>query len=258
MSQQPPAGKFDLVICDIDGCLSPETSGPMNVPALQQVAGFNRRAHHVEPQAGNSGGPVVTLCSGRPQPFVEAMCRLLQNTSTPCIAENGVWMFDPSNNRYEIDPTITPEHLDAVHEASKWAIATFGHNGVVLQPGKSASVTLYHPDPEHLRSICPALREEFARRGWPFRVSMTWFYINCDLNHISKASGVQRLLAATGIARQRTAGIGDTMSDKPIADNTAYFACPANAAGELKALADYVSPHEQTMGVVDILTRLSE
>jgi len=222
----------------------------MNVPALSQVADFNRRAN-----AGD--GPVVTLCSGRPQPFVEAMCRLLQNSTTPCIAENGVWMFDPSNNRYTMDPAITVEHLDTVHEASRWAIQTFGKDGVVLQPGKSASVTLYHPDPEHLRSICPALREEFARRGWPFRVSMTWFYINCDLEHISKDSGVKRLLAATGIAQQRTAGIGDTMSDKPIADNTAFFACPSNAAEEIKSYADYVSPHDHTAAVVDILTRLN-
>ncbi len=251
MSEQPTSTsrKYDLVICDIDGCLSPETSASMNVPALAKVAEFNRRAH-----AGD--GPIITLCSGRPQPFVEAMCRLLQNSTMPCIAENGVWMFEPADNRYTMDPNITLEHLDIVHEAARWAISTHGKDGVVLQPGKDASVTLYHPDPEHLRSICPSLREEFERRGWPFRVSMTWYYINCDLQHISKDSGVKRLLAKTGIAKDRTAGIGDTMSDKPIATNTAYFACPSNAADEIKEYADYVSELDHTEGVLDIIRKL--
>ncbi|MCR9118028.1 MAG: HAD hydrolase family protein, partial [bacterium] len=99
------------------------------------------------------------------------------------------------------------------------------------------------------------LETEVAAKGWPFRVSMTWFYINCDLTFVSKASGISRLLEATGLSKDRVIGIGDTLSDKAIADNVKWFACPANAWDDLKTHADYISPHEEIDGVLDILAQ---
>ena len=101
------------------------------------------------------------------------------------------------------------------------------------------------------------MRDAFEHNGWPFRISMTWFYINCDLAHISKATAIARLFCATGLTSARCAGIGDTKGDLMIADNVAYFACPANAADELKPRADYISPHGEAEGVLDILEHLS-
>lgn len=241
---------FDIVICDIDGCLSPEDCQPLDVDNLARIAAHNRLAIERHDR------PLVTMCSGRPIGFVEAMCRLLQNSRLPCIGENGVWLFDPQANWFELDPAITSDHLDMVHEASRLLDERYRGDGVRLQPGKTAAVSLWHPETEKLRSICPLLRDEFARRGWPFRVSMTWSYINCDLDFISKATGIRRLLARTGIEASRTAGIGDTPGDRPIFENVARFACPANAADEVKSWAWYVSPCAETAGVVDILERL--
>ncbi|MEQ8785048.1 MAG: HAD hydrolase family protein [Pirellulaceae bacterium] len=243
---------YDLVICDIDGCLSPEDTSPMDVPNLERIAEHNRLA------VGRRDRPLVTLCSGRPIAFVEAMTRLIQNDVLPAIGENGVWLFDPAANWFEMDPAITPEHLEMVHEASRYLSQRYAGEGVRLQPGKSAAVSLWHPQTEHLRSICPAIREEFARRDWPLRVSMTWYYINCDLQFIDKASGIRRLLEKTGVDVARTAGIGDTTSDRAIAETVAHFTCPANAAEEVKAWAHYVSPQAEAAGVADILTRLAE
>ncbi|MGZ0172485.1 MAG: HAD family hydrolase [Planctomycetales bacterium] len=244
-------GKYDLVICDIDGCLSPESHAPINESALSKIAEHNRKA------AAEKDRPLVTLCSGRPISFVEAMCRFIHNTSIPCIGENGVWLYDPAVNAFEMDPAITNEHLEAVHDASKLLRDKYQVAGVFEQPGKSAAVTLYHPDTEYLRSILPDVKAELADRGWPFRVSMTWFYINCDLQHVNKATGINRLFARTGIDPSRTAAIGDTMSDKFMADSVNFFACPANADPEIKQSATYVSPHDEIDGVLDILNQLS-
>lgn len=246
------SARYDLVICDIDGCLAPEASLPMDVAALAKVAEHNRQAE----RAGDR--PLVTVCTGRPQPFAEAICRFLHNTRVPSVAENGVWLYHPGTNAYVLDPTITPEHLEIVHQAERLVHDRYAAQGVTLQPGKSASVTLYHPDPEHLKAICPEVRAEFERRGWPFRVSMTWLYINCDLAHVSKATGIQRLLEEVGIERGRVAGIGDTTSDVPLAQAVGLFACPANAQDEIKALAAYISPYAETAGVVDILRHLAD
>ncbi len=89
------------------------------------------------------------------------------------------------------------------------------------------------------------------------RVSMTWLYINCDLQHVNKGTAIERLLAETGIDPERTAGIGDTMGDHFIAERVSWFGCPANAVEEIKKSATYVSPHQEVEGVLDILERLS-
>ncbi len=251
-----PIRQHDLVICDIDGCLTPEASTPFDLANLALIAQHNRLAHE------RGDRPTLTVCSGRPQPFAEAICRLLHNTTTPCICENGAWAYHPGTNTYTLDPAITDAHLHAVHELSEWAHAAFAPLGVTEQPGKTASVTLWHPDTALLRDrIFPAVAAEVARRGgetgsWPFRVSMTWLYINCDLAHINKGTALDRLLPSLRLPKARLAGIGDTAGDKFIADRVSWFACPANASPQIREHAHYVSPHAEAAGVVDILARL--
>ena len=252
MKDGRPARRYDAVVCDIDGCLSPEHSGPMDAARLAALAEHNTRAQR------DGDRPVLTLCSGRPQPFAEAMARLLAVQSLPLVAENGVWLYHPADNRYDMDPRIGPDHLAAVRDLESWVRADLGPLGVTIQPGKAASASLFHPDTVRLRGLEPRVREECRRRAWPIRVSMTWFYINCDLAHVSKATGLDRLFAAAGLDRARTAGIGDTPGDEAIADRVAFFACPANADDRLKPRAACVSPFAETEGVLDIVRRITE
>jgi hydroxymethylpyrimidine pyrophosphatase-like HAD family hydrolase len=126
---------FDAVLCDIDGCLVDEGSGPLDLARLDEVARWNRRA------CAHGDRPVVTLCSGRPQPFAEAMCRLVANSRLACIAENGVWLYDPGTNRYAIEPRITPADVALVRDAEAWVRDALGPLGVSIQPGKTASIS---------------------------------------------------------------------------------------------------------------------
>jgi hydroxymethylpyrimidine pyrophosphatase-like HAD family hydrolase len=128
---------------------------------------------------------------------------------------------------------------------------------VSQQPGKACSISLYHPDTPYLKSLEPVLEAAFAERGWPFRVSSTWHWINCDLAHVSKATGIERFMAHTGLTRDRLAGIGDTMGDRAIREHVAFFACPANADEHLKPHADLVSAGAEIEGVLEILDRVS-
>ncbi len=247
---ETPRRRYDAVICDIDGCLAPEKTDPMDAPRLVQVAEYNRLAYELGDR------PVVTVCTGRPQPFAEAICRLIGNHTLPAICEMGVWLWWPDGNRYDRDPAITPKDLHAVHEVVEWIETEYGPKGVVQQPGKTCSTSLYHDDTEYLKSLMPRLREEIERRGWPFRVSDTWLWINIDLVHVSKATGIERMMSETSLTRDRLAGIGDTIGDKAIRDHVAFFACPANATDEIKEHADYISPHAEAEGVLDILEKL--
>lgn len=238
------------MICDIDGCLGPERHTPLDAAALARVASYNRLAYE------RGDRPVVTVCSGRPQPYAEAITRLLGNTTLPAICEMGVWLWHPDTNAFSRDERITAAHVHSVHEAQEWIEREFGPRGVVCQPGKSCSISLYHADTAYLKGLETTLRETFAARAWPFRVSSTWLWINCDLDFVSKATGIDRLTRHTGLQRESLAGIGDTMGDLAIRERVAFFACPANADEGLKRHADYVSPLPEVEGVLDILERL--
>lgn len=245
-----------VVLCDNDGCLSPETHEPMDPWGLAAVAEHNRHAIAALDR-GIPAGPVVTVCSGRPAPFVEAMCRLINNSRYPAIAENGVWLWDPASNHFHIDPAILPHHFDAVRSLQQWAQRELVPRGVTIQPGKAASVSLHPAEGHEVGSLVDRMTELVVREGWPVRVSRTVRYVNCDLSHVSKASGIARFIAHTGLDRSLLGGIGDTTSDLAIRQRVALFGCPANADEALKPSADVISEQPQVRGVLEILRRWS-
>lgn len=245
-----PARRFDAVACDLDGCLAPESGGDLDLDGLARLAAYNDLASSARDR------PHVTLCTGRPVSFVECMARAIRGR-VPVMAENGVWLWDPVSNEHEMDPGITREHLDAVRSAQRWVELELVPMGVTIQPGKAASISLYHPDHELLHTeLVGLVRSTCESMAWPLRVSATWFYINCDLDIVSKTTAIHRLCARTGLVRDRLAGIGDTLPDLKIRDAVAWFACPANAKDELKPACDYVAQRPTLDGVLEILEHL--
>ncbi len=243
--------RFDAVICDIDGCLGDEHGGPLDLEPLQQIAAWNRIAE------SDRSRPVVVPCSGRPISYVEAIARHIACQTLPIIGEMGAWIYFPDVNRHELDPSITRGHREAVLAMEAFGRDVLAGEGVTMQPGKSASVTFWHEHTPHLRDVVfPRVERLVGERGWPFRVSMTVAYINCDLAHVSKGTAIDRFCAHTGIDPARLAGIGDTTSDLAIREKVAWFGCPENAQEELKPHADAVSNFQQVRGVVDLLNRI--
>ena len=243
-------GPYDAVLCDIDGCLLDEAGGPLNLDRLAVIAEHNARAK------ADRDRPLVTVCTGRPLPFAECICRAIANDVLPCVCENGAWIYDPANNGYHLDPGISDEDLAAANDFRRWALTTYGPDGVSSQPGKHASVSLYHPDPEFLETLKPALVQACAKNDWPFRISGTWNYINCDLRHISKGTGIAHFLKRTGLNAKRLAGIGDTQGDIAIAQAVAWFGVPANRDPAIDGVAQHVSNLYQIHAVVEMLKLL--
>ena len=243
--------RFDTVFCDVDGCLMPEDQTGADLETLQQVATYNAAAER------DRDRPVIVPCTGRPQPYAEAVCRMLGCKALPAICEHGVWTYDFARNRWTMSPTITNEDLRAVRQLEAWVRTELGPKGCFLQLGKTAAVTVFHDDVAWLAAeVVPVLERLIEVKGWPMRVSMTWTCINVDLDHVSKGRAIDRLITQFGLDRARLAGIGDTMSDLAIRDAVAWFGCPENAAEELKAHADVVAGKPMARGVLELLGHL--
>ena len=71
-----------LIVFDIDGVLTAGETAPLDFDLMMYLSAMNRAARE------DPSRPAVTLCTGRPAPFVEAFAQAI-NGHLPAIFENG-------------------------------------------------------------------------------------------------------------------------------------------------------------------------
>lgn len=243
-----------IIVSDIDGCISPEESVAWDLDSFAELARLSRAA-----SAGTSLLPPMTLCTGRPQPYVEALMKIL-DIRLPVICENGAVIYDLPENLAQYAPNVTPakiaglRHLRQFIEEAILPAPEFA--GSVLQFGKEAQMSVFSKDP----SMFPAMRKQLdafvsAHSDVKVVISASHFYLNISLAGVDKGSAIRKVLSDLKIGHDEAAGIGDTEGDLPLREAVAFFACPANATPDVKKVADYVSPYPSLRGILDILGR---
>jgi HAD superfamily hydrolase (TIGR01484 family) len=244
--------KLRLVVIDVDGCLTPGEGQPWNFEALEYVAQLNRRAQEDPTKLA------VTLCTGRQEPYVEVLMQAI-DAHLPGIYENGGGLYFPREYRFVENPLITA----AMREALVGIKATLQREIVEVglgyfQPGKEVSLSLYPLSEVSVHKLYLATVEALAtyRAGYIAQESVSC--VDVIPRGIDKGAGVRWLSRETGIPLDQIGGIGDSTSDLKFLSIIGHSAAPSNAADEVKARVDYVSPYEDGDGVVDILRRWSE
>ncbi len=241
-----------LIISDVDGCISPEESRAWDGPLFDRFAEACRKA-----SAGDSSLAPMTLCTGRPQPYVEALMKVL-DIRYPAICEAGAVFYRLKDNRSYYAPSVTPAMIRGLHQVRDYIDAEIlpAFPGVVYQFGKEAQMSLFSERPEVFNDITPLLQACAATiPGLELTITPTHYYLNIDLKGVTKGAAVIGLIEQLGLNRESVAGIGDTLGDMSIREAVGFFACPANAVPGLKAVADYVSPFPDVRGMLDILER---
>lgn len=237
-----------LIVSDVDGCLSPEESAGWDLDAFVRVARIVREEMNVQ----------FTLCTGRPQPYVEALMKLL-DVRIPAICESGAVLYALRDNRSIFGPGVTEEKLGELREIRAFLFGDLLRRfpEAVYQFGKEAQLSVYSPDPARIPKLADEIRRFAARYpDDPVEIGASHYYLNVSLRGVTKGSALRDLASRLGVRRDEIASIGDTAGDLPLRDESGFFACPANATDETKARADYVSPHADVHGVLDILERI--
>jgi HAD superfamily hydrolase (TIGR01484 family) len=240
------------IIMDIDGCISPEESIPWDLERFAELAYLSREA-----SAGRGTLPPFTLCTGRPQPYVEVLMKML-DVRAPAICENGAVLYTLHNNLSQYAPGVSQGKIEGLR-----AVRAFIEHEVLpsnpklcYQFGKEAQISVFSEQPDVFSGIKSSIEDFIAERGGPeLLISPSHYYLNISLAGVDKGSTLKHLLGELGVSRKHAAGIGDTEGDLPLRDNVGFFACPANATPDIRAVADYVSPHANIAGVLDILRR---
>lgn len=242
-----------LIITDVDGCLSPEASVSWDLKSLWRLIELSREA-----SARRGKMAPLTLCTGRPQPYVEALMKLL-DIRAPAICESGSVIYTLSDNRARLAPGVTAENIRALRTVRGFIEAQIlpDYPGrAVIQFGKEAHLSIFSEQPEIFAAIQSRI-EQFtgANKGPELAITTSHFYLNISPAGVDKGRTLRALLEELGIPAAQAAGIGDTESDLPLRREVGFFACPANSREVIKAVADYVSPYPELEGVLDILSR---
>ncbi len=241
-----------VLFCDVDSSLVPEESEPWDWSLFAKLAEMIR-------ETGRNGKLRIGLCTGRPQPYVEALMKTLGIT-LPAVCENGAVLYDLHTNRAEFGPGVTSSKIHALNRLKSMLIDRLPREfpEIIYQVGKEAQLSLYCARPERLDAVM-SLISHFAEQDPELDVTLakTNYYLNIDLRGVNKGSGLRAVLARLGIAREEAAFLGDSSGDLTARDAAALFTCPSNATDAVKAVADYVSPYPVTAGALDIIRYLA-
>lgn len=240
------------IICDIDGCISPEESIPWDLELFWRFARLSQDA-----SAGRNALPPLILCSGRPQPYVEVLMKIL-DIRAPAICENGAILYSLSSNWARYGPGVTEEKIQGLRAVRSFIEANIlpSHPNVLVQFGKEAQLSLFSELPGVFGSIKHEIGEFVEESGGPrLLITDSHYYLNISLEGVDKGTTLEDVLGELEVHKEEVAGIGDTEGDLPIRDRVGFFACPANARESVKAVADYVSPYPLLRGTLDILRR---
>lgn len=245
--------KISLIVCDIEGCISPGKGRPLGFTPLTQIEMHNQRA-----QKGDAI-PLI-LCSGRPQPFIEAFAQML-GVNWPCICENGAFLYDLDTDRSIRHPDITKEHIQDLKVLKN--LLEFEVQPKIphkVEPGKEICISL-NPiaEPKNYSAKIKKLFEQVSHYvdSELFFITHSASAVDITPKGIDKAAGLHFLSEQMDIPLEQMFGIGDAAGDLPFLRIVGCSAAPANANEVVYKEVDYVSSQPHAYGVFEIISKIT-
>ena len=236
-----------LIVLDIDGVLSTGEAHPFDLNVFKRLAMLNHLAQ------SDRELPSVTLNTGRPSPYVEAVMQSIGGWQ-PALYENGAGLYFPDSYQFRITPHLTPEYKTALDDMWIRCDREVVQTGrAYWQPGKTMCHTLLPIAPYTMQDLIhdiQAIRTDYADK---ITVSQAVLTLNIHPTPVTKGTGLQWLSQITEIDLSDMGGVGDSSSDVDFLKLVGYPAAPANATADVKAVAHYVSDQSTTEALHDIL-----
>jgi len=236
-----------LLVTDIDGCIGMGEGRPYDLKVILHLAEMNRAARR--------GGavPAVTLCTGRPAAYVDAMVQVL-NGFLPAVFENGAGLYFPNGYRFAWHPSLGQSATKVIAQARDLLQVGVVETEVgYFQPGKEMSLTLLAMPGYTLADVGRAAADALAGWGLPCRVDVSVTTVEVRFEGLDKGAGLKWLASETGYALSNMIAVGDAEGDITFLQLAGCSAAPANADPAVKAMVDYVSPYAYERGLLDIV-----
>jgi HAD superfamily hydrolase (TIGR01484 family) len=234
-----------LIVFDIDGVLTQREGKAFDLALLERLANINHAAREELLR------PAVTVCTGRPASYVEAMLRAIDG-HVPAVFENGAGIYLPDSYRFLPHPMLGDRaSFQAVQQRLKDTLVQTGQAS--FQPGKEYSLSILAASP----SETGALYDQVVTALGPLCATVDLVYSASCLNvlprGVDKGKGIEFLSSQTDYALGEMLGVGDSDVDMPFLSRVGRSAAPANANLSVRQLVQYVAPRSAADGVRDIL-----
>lgn len=225
-----------LFVTDIDGCLAEPYTGY----DLDGLATLRRYAQDAGPPTAAHPTPAVSICSGRPYPYVEAMTQALDLT-VPVLFEAGGGRFDPVAAQTTWNPAFTDEVEAEIEEVRHWLVThCIPGTSLSLDHAKRTQAGVVSPDRDTIADV-RARTEQFVANNVPdLRVFTTDVSVDVLPPGVTKHNGLQWLTDHLDVEMAEVAYIGDTGSDVAALRAVGTSFAPANANEAVRHAVDHV------------------
>lgn len=226
-----------LFVTDIDGCLAQPYTGY----DLDGLATLSRYAADAGLPTAEHPTPAVSICSGRPYPYVEAMTQALDLT-VPVLFEGGGGRFDPVEAQTTWNPEFTDDIAAEIEEVHHWFVTEcIPGTKMSIDHAKRTQAGIVSPDFDEIVEA-RAETERFVSANVPdLRVFSTDVSVDVVPPGITKRTGLEWLTEHLGVGMQEVAYIGDADSDLEALTAVGTSFAPANADEEVLRAVDHVT-----------------
>ncbi len=228
--------------CDIDGCLAAVGHAAYDLPSLHALAELNRAS------ADDPTVPALTLLTGRPHPYVDAMMQVL-DIRLPVSFENGAGLA----TREPYEAWLVPEAQTNLAALEQCEQLLAERDDVFVQFGKVASLSVFPtddgPDVDTLAAQLRALLQEHELQLVVDPSASDC--VNVLLPGVDKALGLAALCETLDLPEVAVAGLGDSVGDVEWLRRCGVSFAPADASSEARAAVTHASQRRDVAAVVE-------
>ena len=230
---------YKLFVVDLDGCISHPFQSP-DWKAITEIKRLNNESRE------NPNIPKLTICSGRPFPYVEAVAQWL-DIDLPVLFESGAGMYDVKDTSLRWHPSFTEERLREVIEIKQWLKTEVidKNRGTIPEFTKHTDAGLINKDSKAIDRMCHSLVGYIETTYPAFEVHHTDISINIISKKANKGQGISWLCDLLGYTLDEVGYIGDSSGDVPALSIVGKGFAPINSKDVAKNVAQVV-PLEAT------------
>jgi len=237
-----------LFITDLDGCLTKPFHTPDwdHISEIRKLNALSREDDTVPP---------ISICSGRPLPYVEAVAQWL-DIRVPVVFENA-GLYELSTYNIEVAPVFDERAKEEVADLKSWLRSEIipRYPGMELEFFKLMDAGLIHVDKEVIDDAYPRIVDHISDAFERFEAHKTDISINIILKENNKRDGIRMLCKSLDIEPSEVAYIGDSSGDIPGLQLVGHAFAPKNAISPVKEVAEEVD-FEITEAVVEVYRRI--
>jgi hydroxymethylpyrimidine pyrophosphatase-like HAD family hydrolase len=230
-----------LFVTDLDGCIS----HPFRTPDWKNIEKI--RALNIESRSSDVIPP-LTICTGRPYPYAEAVAQWL-DIRLPFVFESA-GLYHWNGNRVETALNSVQDDLEPIFAMKSWI-----RNSILpdfptanIEFSKMMDAGIVAPEKEVIEAIIPHVQKKIEADFPLLEMHTTDISVNILMPGNNKLQGMKLLAESQNIGLNEIAYIGDTGGDIPALKEIEMPFSPSNATRAVKDVSENLDA--ETSGAV--------